>query len=99
MAKRKFVVIINEETQEDVSSFIEYVKQQRFGWWHWVSNVWLLTTRNQQMSAREIRDKVREITGGKVTVVIEVTSVTWAAFGPTGEKSISKWIRDTWSKS
>lgn len=99
MAKRKFVVIIKEETSEDISSFLKYIEQQRFGWWHWVSNVWLLTTHDKQMSARKIRDKLTQITGKKTTMVLEVGSVTWAGFGPTGEKDISKWIKDTWSTS
>ena len=99
MAKRKFVVIIKEEAPEDISSFRKYLEQQRFGWWHWTSNAWLLTTRDQQMSAKKIRDKLREITRKKTTMVLEVESVTWAGFGPTGEKDISKWIKDTWSNS
>ena len=98
---RKFVVGIDEETPEDVSSFLNYIKQQRFGWWHWIDNTWLLTTYNEQVTVVEIRDRLREITGKKTVVVIEVKSVAWATYGPMGEgdsKNISRWIRDYWSK-
>ena len=99
MPKRRFVVIIEEETPEEISSFGKYLEERDFGWWHWVSNVWLLTVHNEQLSAVEIRDELRKITRDKVTMVIEVNSVTWAGFGPTtGEKDISKWMIDIWSK-
>ena len=96
--KRRFIVCIDEETSEDVSSFIKYAREQGFGWWHWISNVWLLTTHKPEVKAGQIRDEARKITGDKSVVVLEVQPVTWRTFGPTGEKSIAKWIRDSWSK-
>ena len=99
MARRKFVVIIKEETSSDISSFLEYVKQQKFGWWHWVSNVWLLTTHNPQIKAKHIRDAAKKIAVNKVVTVLEVESVTWATYRPSGEGDIAKWIKDYWSNS
>lgn len=98
MGNRKFVVVVKEETSEDISSFLKYIKEQDFGWWHWVSNVWLLTTYNKRITAGELRDKFRDISGNKTVVVLEVQAVTWATFGPTGEDGIAKWIRDNWKK-
>ena len=98
--KRRFVVGIDHETSEDVSSFLKYIRQHKFGWWHWIGNLWLLTTHNEKITAVAIRDKLAQITGGKTAVVIEVTSITWATRRHTGKKEdISKWIRDQWHKS
>ena len=98
MNKRNFVVIVKEETSENISSFLEYIEAQNFSWWHWVSNVWLLTTYDQEITTRELRDRFRNISGNKTVVALEVEDVTWSTFGPTGEKSIAKWIRENWSK-
>ena len=98
MDKRNFVVIVKEETSENISSFLKYIKAQGFSWWHWVSNVWLLTTYDQKITAGELRDRFKDISGNKTVIVLEVEAVTWSTFGPTGENSIAKWIRENWNK-
>ena len=95
---RRFIVLVNGETPQNVSSLIEYATQEGFGWWHWIDNAWLLTTRNTQLKADHIRDKFRSLSGDKWVVVIEVEHVTWATYGPVGKKKISKWIKEQWSK-
>lgn len=96
---RKFVVCIDGETSNDVSAIKEYVGNQKFGWWHWIDNVWLLTTSNPEIKATDIRDAIRKLSESKWVIVIEVNSVTWAAYGPeTSERSMSKWIKEHWSK-
>ena len=99
---RKFVVCIDGETPEDVSAILDYNEEQGLGWWHWIDNIWLLTTNKKQITVGELRDKFMDLTGDKTVAVIEVKSVTWATYRPTGKvgsKSISKWIEDHWSKS
>ena len=101
--KRRFVVGIDQETSEDVSSFFKYIEQQEFGWWHWIGNLWLLTTDDKQITVVAIRDKLTKITNGGRVIVIEVSSTYWATYGPKGEKSesenMSRWIHDSWDKS
>ena len=97
--KRRFVVGIDQETSEDTSSFIEYIRQQGFGWWHWIDNFWLLTTRDTQVRTTTLRNKLKEITGGKTVIVMEVKSTKWATYGPSGEgdsPNISKWLNSNW---
>ena len=100
--KRRFVVAIDDETSLDVSAFLEYIREQNFGWWHWVSNFWLLTTYDSSISVNGIRDKVSEICNRKWIVVLEVSPITWANFGPQGgeekgARDISQWFRDNWN--
>ena len=97
--KRRFVVIIAGETDADTSAIVEYAKANRYGWWHFIRNNWLLISYNILHSAAQIRDDLRKLTGEKNLVVLEVTgSTTWAAFGPSVEgNNISQWIQETWN--
>ena len=102
--RRKFVIGIDGETSHDVSTFLAYIQQQGFGWWHWFDNFWLLTTYDDTMTAGTIRDKLVEICNRKNLIVIEITSNIWANFGPQGsdnngdELNFSKWLHDVWDK-
>lgn len=103
--KRRFVVGIDDETLSEVWSFLGYIQQQGFGWWHWFNNFWLLTTYNDAITAVNIRDKLAEISNGKNVIVIEVNSIIWANFGPQGDEikndsknNISTWLTDVWDK-
>ena len=98
--KRRFIVSINQETQENVSSFLEYINQQGFGWWHWIDNFWLLVVLDTQTTIETLRDKLADITGGKTIMVLEIKSGSfeWANFGPNteGGKNMSKWLKESW---
>lgn len=101
--KRRFVIGIDGETSQDVSSILNYIDELDCAWWHWIDNFWLLTTRDNDLKVSAIRDKIKKICGKKNVVVLEVNNITWATFGPQSDdsssksKSFSKWIRDTWS--
>ena len=102
--RRRFVIGIDGETPHDVSAFNNYIQQQGFGWWHWFDNFWLLTTYDNTITAAAIRDKLVEISNRKRLIVIEITSIIWANFGPQGsdnnanDLNISKWLLEEWDK-
>ena len=99
--KRRFVVGIDGETEEDVAKFMKYVRQNGLGWFHWFNNFWLLTSRGGTVTAADIRDELTEYLDDKNVVVVQVEGVTWATYGPQGEgegkkKNISRWLTRTW---
>ena len=99
---RRFVVGIDDETSQDVSLILDYIREQGCSWWHWFDNFWLLTTHNDEISAGTIRDELVEICGDKNLIVLEVNDITWATYGPQGEgsdssKNISRWFKEAWS--
>jgi hypothetical protein len=48
-------------------------------WWHWIGNLWLMTTRNEDLSAKEIRNQIRELSRDARAVVLETSeSIDWA---------------------
>ena len=99
---RRFVVSVNDETSEDVSRIMDYAEKKNFGWWHWFSNFWLMTSYDATSSVGEIRDMLVELTKNKWVIVIEVNSIDWANYGPQGKdednRNISKWLHEEWTQ-
>ncbi|TGS13735.1 hypothetical protein EN852_014885 [Mesorhizobium sp. M2E.F.Ca.ET.209.01.1.1] len=68
-------------------------------WWHWIENLWLLTTKKDNVSAKEIRDKVRAINPTARVVVFEFPEdITWAASSSTNAsgKKLADWLNTPW---
>jgi hypothetical protein len=71
------------------------------GWWHWLSNTWLISDANGNLKASFLRDNVVEIFNKEHAFVIEIrkNDDTWSGFGPnTEEKDMFKWINENWKK-
>lgn len=99
--KKRFVICINGSTKEQENKFVEYINTQGVGWWHWLTNTWLIVDRNGKTSAGTWREKAVEIFEREHVLVIEISQQndTWSGFGPSSdEKDMFKWIRDNWSK-
>ena len=100
--KNRFIVGVNGMTEEEEKAFISYIRDKRMGWWHWVSNFWLLVDPSEQIEVVDIRDVLIRVAPGKRNLVLQVEiedESTWAGLGPTGEKNdMFNWIRKTWSQ-
>jgi len=98
--KKRFIICIDNSTEEDKSKFIEYLKSSSFAWWHYLSDTWLLSDTSGKYTAATIRDKVREFFPTDYLMVFELSENgdTWSGFGPnTEERNMFAWIRKNWS--
>ena|SRR6266851_1585538 len=95
----KWLVVSTQSiTDEQEKAFIEYVRSKHMSWWHWTPNFWLVTG-SDPPSCGEIRDKLHELAPGQHTIVIEVTPVTWAGFGPSSDKrNMFAWFDRNWKR-
>ena len=99
--KKRFVVIIESSTKEQNDSFLDWVKQENLGWWHWFQNAWLISNTTGTHTASSIRDKVNEFFPTKNTLVIGLKEGegSWSGYGPNSEKrSMFKWLKTNWRK-
>ena len=99
--KKRFIVCISDFTKDKDVKFIEFIRNNRLGWWHWLPNTWLLSDPNGKLSVKQIRDQVRQIYDNEHVLVIEINNVgdTWSGFGPSSEqKNMFKWIKNNWKK-
>ena len=50
--KKRFVVCYSDNIpKEKEMHFIQFIKDNKLGWWHWISNMWLLVDSSGQMTA------------------------------------------------
>jgi hypothetical protein len=101
--KRRFIVMLNSSTNEQNEAFLAYIKETDIGWWHFISNSWLLYDAENKISAEIIRDKLMEIYPSVTNLVIEVTSPhePWQGFGPNGgpngdNLNMFTWLKENW---
>lgn len=97
--KKRYIVCLGNSIKVQDEAFIAYIKEYGLGWWHWLSNVWLIVDSNGKLSAREIRDKLRLIYPGEHTIVLELSENgdTWSGFGPKSEeRNMFEWLKTNW---
>lgn len=91
---KKFVVCIDVLSQELEIKFKEFLRGS--GWWHRMDGVWIIDG-TDELTVSKIRDFLVNLGKDANTIVLEVSPVTWAAFGPESENSsFSKWIETYW---
>jgi hypothetical protein len=96
--RRRFVIGIDGLDPAEEKRFRKYISDQG-AWWHWIDNMWLMTTKSTDVSAEKILDEVLEINPDARVVVFEFPQdVTWAASGNTNRKGrrLADWIRTPW---
>lgn len=99
--KKRFVVAVDSATKEQNDTFREFLKSRGLGWWHWLTNLWLVADGAGRLTAQEIRDVLRQHYPSVHTLVLELREDddTWSGFGPSSEtKNMFKWLRQNWSR-
>lgn len=96
--KKRYIVSINGDiTNLEDENFSKFLKEKKVGWWHWLSNTWLIVDTQNKINAKDLRDKAKEVYNNKYNLIIDVTSNTWFGFGPNGtDKNMFKWIKENW---
>ena len=94
----RYMAAVDGMTNLDDAAFMEFLKEKNVDWWHWLPGVWMMISDDDKISTEVIRDKLRDITGRKHSVIIEVSEHgDWSGFGPTTtEKNMFKWLHDKW---
>ena len=91
--------MINSATNEQNEKFKVYISEQKCGWWHWLTNSWLVTDSSGELTAAILRDNVDECFPGVYNLVLELRDKndTWAGFGTTAkDKEMFKWVKANW---
>jgi hypothetical protein len=100
--RKRFIICINNSTKEQENQFVELIKTQNVGWWHWLTNTWLISDRNGKTTASYWRDNAVHIFERENVLVFELgqDNDSWAGFGPSSDdKNMFTWIKAHWSKN
>lgn len=98
--KRRFVILAEPLSPADQSTLQDYLL--RYGpWWHWIKNVWLLSSEDQGLRTEQILDKVLSLNPEARAVVFEFPEdVDWSTSGSQNRdgKKISDWLTTVWAE-
>lgn len=100
--KKRFIVCYNNNiSKEEEMNFVQFIKDNKLSWWHWISNMWLLVDSSGQMTASILRNKICELYSRNRVMVIELgeDKDTWSGFGPTKPKNMFDWVKRNWDKT
>lgn len=97
--KKRFIILLDSTDDAQNKALIEWIKENKLGWWHWFQNSWLLASHSGNWTAGKIRDKLCEFFPGANILVFELNEGegSWSGFGPTKEpKDMFGWLRKNW---
>lgn len=97
--KKRFIICINKSSETQEQKIIDYFKSIGVGYWHWLTNTWLVVDSTGKFNASDFRKKAREVFNDEFNLVIELNQYgdTWAGFGPNSkEQNMFQWINDYW---
>jgi hypothetical protein len=95
---KRYIVAVASLTTDDEKSFIKFIREKKFGWWHRIANLWLLIDNSEISDAAEIRNFVLGLDSAKIGLVLENPSqTTWAGFSEEDKlKESFAWIEKNW---
>lgn len=95
--KKRFVVAV-EMTADQEKQFIAFLRSKKMGWWHRVSNFWLITSKSDEVDASFIRDNLRTIGTAKPTsLVMQIhEDIDWAGLFAETSGDTFEWLGKTW---
>ena len=96
--KKRFIIVIDSVDKEIEDKVTEYVSNNNFGWWHWIDSMWLVTSKDKNITSAVIRDNIGELTSNRLMVMeVKNNFNSWAGRGPNNEKkNMFTWLRSTW---
>ena len=92
--KRRFVICVDDSTGEQQNAVTDYLKKKKCRFWHYFSDLWLVTSDAQDISAEGLRAEISEIIPSTSKFVMEVGDGSWAA---QCEKKSHNWLHESWS--
>lgn len=92
---RRFVAIVDDASKEQQDTVTNWLRSTPLGFWHYLTDVWLIADWQDKHTTVTIRDQFRALLPGKTTLVLTVEDPNaWAGFGPSDG---FKWLHSTWA--
>lgn len=92
----KFIVAISEANAQKRDAISDYVKGRGYGYWHWMPDIWLLTT-SKPVTAEQIRNALMRVARGINILVTPVVAppegMPWALYAPD---EWAEWLEKNW---
>ena len=86
--------MVNDGTSEQQNQITQYFRNKEVGWWHWLSDVWLVVDSKNQLKASKLRDELNDLVPGVRKIVLEVEGGTWSAYCHSDSFD---WLHGNWN--
>jgi hypothetical protein len=90
---RRFVIVVDKSTEAEVDSIIKLLNASGYDWWHWLNDLWLMTTPSGDTAVSAVIEAVTKISNPKKVFITEVSVVDWIAFVPPKSR---EWLDQYW---
>lgn len=88
------MVAVDDATTAQQNAVTEYFRTTKYGFWHYLSDLWLVTDVSNTLTAATLRDKLKDLVPGATTLVIQLDQPKdWAGFG---QSNVFDWFKSTW---
>jgi hypothetical protein len=97
---KRYLVAVTGLKADDEKAIINFARKKGVGWWHRISNVWLIVDPNDKTSAEEIRDLLFDMSNSKVGLVLEGPAADlWVGFAAKDQaEETFTWLDKNWTK-
>ena len=98
--KKRFIVALNSNTEEQNKEFKKYIKENGYSWWYWIDGFWLLIDAKGELTASKLRKDMDEFYPEVRRLVLEIRDGddTWSGLGPKKDgKNMFAWLHRNWS--
>ena len=102
--KKRYIVCINNSNSYWEKKFVNYLKKNSLGWWHWIDGVWLVTDYYGRLSSEIIRNDLMDIFPNIRIMVIQLNqngTDTWHSAGtasPEENEKMFNWLHEFWKR-
>jgi len=90
----KFIVVVTNCTPEQQRAVTNIFPPTRAAWWHWSSDVWLLSFALENPTAYDLQDEIRRAAPGVNVLVFRIPqNAEWSGWGLL---EWNNWFQNYW---
>lgn len=93
--KTRFALIVDDATPAAQDKVTEFLKG-KFGYWHYFSDLWLLTTSSESWDVGTIRDEIEALLGDPAVLVLKVDTPAGGSWSGRGQADMFAWLKRNW---
>ena len=95
--RKKYIILTTEESTETSTVLVKYFTDNKFGYWHWINNVWLLDEGAIKRDKVEIRDAIGKLLPSFHFIVMDMEKPNWTARGDDSPaNNMFTWLQQNW---